>query len=161
MALMSEINRVFAHIEGFFKSDGAGRTKELAKILKKCVERAVSGFHDRGLTDEALASRIDTAMTQIEKLEESPPSPDKCFDVFKAFAIEAMTLRRALLPLNHPDKPWKTVDPKDALFDDDDQYSFAIYDTLADEIGELLPDLHKIAVEIAWDASSEGENGAS
>ena len=63
-----------------------------------------------------------------------------------------MTMRRSILPLRHPTKRRVRLDPREALFDDDDQYSFAIYDTLADDIGELLPALHKIAVEVAWDA---------
>jgi len=150
---MSDINRVFAHIDGFFAAVGTSHCMAVANVIGRCAAKAHCGYHERDMEDEVLLEQIKATLTKAKALGESPPTTvEERKQVFRALAIDAMTARRAILPLRHPTKHWVTLNPKEALFDDDDQYSFAIYDTLADEIGELLPDLQKIAVEVAWDA---------
>lgn len=150
---MSEINRVFVHIDGFFAAGGGDRCMALANVIAKCVVKARRAYYERDMEDKELVERIKNTLAKIKSTGTLPPKTDaEQRQVFRDLAVEAMTLRRAVLPLRHPSKHWVTLDPAKALFDDDDQYSFAIYDTLADEVGVLLPDLHKIAVEVAWDA---------
>lgn len=150
---MSDINRVFAHIDGFFTAAGTDHCMALANVIGRCAALAHRGFHERDMQDEALLEKIKAALKKAKTLGTTPPSTvEECKKAFRDLAIEAMTCRRAILPLRHPKIVWRFADPREALFDDDDQYSFAIYDTLADEIGEILPDLQKFAVEVAWDA---------
>jgi hypothetical protein len=154
---MSDINRVFTHIDGFFQAGGFDRCMALSNVIGRCIAKTRIGYHERDLADEELAKRIEEAMERAKSLGDQPPSSEEeCRKAFRELAIESMVLRRSILPLAHPTIHWKRLDPKEALFDDDDQYSFAIYDTLADNIGDLLPDLHKIAVEVAWDADQLG-----
>lgn len=149
---MSDINRVFAHIDGFFDSASTDHCMALANVIGRCVALAHRGYHERDMENKALLERIKETLAKAKALGESPPeSGEEQRSAFRDLAIEAMVMRRSVLPLKHK-LVWKTLDPRTQLFDDEDQYSFAIYDTLADEIGKLLPDLQKIAVEVAWDA---------
>jgi len=150
---MSEINRVFAHIDGFFEAAGTGQCMALANAIGRCAVQARQGYHDRDMEDEVLLERIETIIVKAKQLGNSPPETvEERKKTFRDLAVEAMTARRAILPLNHPTRRHRTIEPKDALFNDDDQFAFAIYDTLADEISECLPDLQKLAVEVFWDA---------
>jgi hypothetical protein len=150
---MSEINRVFTHIDGFFEAGGSDHCMALANVIALCAAKAQRGYRDRDMEDQVLADRITATLVAAKELGSNPPeTKDEMRRAFRELAIEAMTVRRSILPLRHPTKYGKKIDPGEALYDDDDQYAFAIYDTLADEIGELLPDLHKLAVEVAWNA---------
>lgn len=152
---MAEINRVFTHLETFLRSDGADHTDILAKVIGKCVAGAKRGYVDNDMEDKALVSRIDAANDALKALGKTPPvDVEELVAAFREATIEAMACRRSVLPLTNPTTPWKKIDPKDALFDDEDQYAFAIYDTLADDIAKLLPELHQIACEVAWDTET-------
>ena len=152
---MGEINRVFTHLDTFLRSDGADHCDILAEVIGRCVEGAKRGYVDKDMEDKALIARIDAANEALKKLGETPPDDvDELVAAFHGAAIEAMACRRSVLPLDHPTIPWEKLDPKDALFDDEDQYAFAIYDTLADDIAKLLPELSQIACEVAWDSGA-------
>lgn len=158
---MGDINRVFTHIDGYIDSAGGEHTDVLAATIEKCIEGAKRGYVDRDFNDEDLVSRIDTVSSQLETLGKSSEDAvgevdlDALKAAFREAAIEAMACRRSVLPLSMPDRPWITLDPRETLFDDEDQYAFAIYDTLADDIAELLPDLEQIACECAWEPEDE------
>lgn len=83
-------------------------------------------------------------------------------DNFKTAATLAMVARRALLPLDG-EQPWDPpIDPAVALRDDDDPYSFSIFDTLVEPIQDLLPPLYQLSTE-GWTPSGEEacENAAT
>ena len=150
---MSEINRVFAHIDAFFEAAGTDHCMALANVIGRCAALAHRGFRERDMEDEALLGKIRATLEKAKDLgTNSPPTVEGAKKAFRDLAVAAMTCRRAILPLPHPRLSQRKPDPEKALFDDEDQYSFAIYDTLADEIGEVLPDLQRFAVEVAWDA---------
>jgi len=139
---MGEINRVFTHIDGYIDSGGGEHCDILAKVIGECIKGAKRGYVDREMEDQALVDRIDAADEALKALGETPSTDlDALKAGFREAAIEAMTCRRSVLPLLVPERPWVTRDPHDTLFDDEDQYSFAIYDTLTDEIAKLLPAL--------------------
>lgn len=75
---------------------------------------------------------------------------------FKQAAELAMIARRALYPLDG-ENPWdEKRDPREALFDPDDIYSFGIFDTFVEPIQELLPPLYRLATE-GWDEDEVSE----
>jgi len=79
---------------------------------------------------------------------------------FKEAARLAMVARRALYPLNG-EQPWSA--PKDAelaLRDDDDAYSFSIFDSIVDPLMDMLPPLYQLSVE-SWVPSEEEEASAT
>lgn len=149
---MGEINRVFAHIDAFLGAGGKDHHDILAKVIGEAIEGAKRGYLDKDMDDEPLVANIDSAADRLKELETNPPEdPDEMRQAFRDAAVDAMVCRRSVLPLDHPTVPWKKLKPKEALFDDEDQYSFAIYDTMADEIAKLLPELQQIALEASWD----------
>jgi hypothetical protein len=150
---MGDINRVFTHIDGYLDSSGGKHCDILSKVIGECVEAAKRGYVDKDLEDQALVVKIDAAASALKRLGETvaPCDMEALKRDFRAAAIEAMACRRSILPLVPVGRPWVTLDPNKTLFDDDDQYSFAIYDTLADEIAKLLPALEQIACECAWE----------
>lgn len=75
-------------------------------------------------------------------------------EAFKAAAEKAMTARRATYPLDG-DTPWEKKDPRDALYDDDDIHSWAIFDSMIEPIQELLPPLYQLACEDYEDPPKE------
>jgi len=150
---MNDIERVFAHIDGFLSSAGTDHCAELANVIGRCAALAHRGYHERSMEDEGLLESITTTVQRAKELGTQPPTTvGECKTAFRELAIDAMVARRSILPLNNP-VPWKApLDPRAQLFDDDDQFSYAVYDTLADEIGELQPDLQNLAIEVSWDA---------
>jgi len=150
---MGDINRVFTHIDGYIDSGGGEHCDILAKVIEESIKGAKRGYVERDMEDQALVDKIDAASDTLKALGETPLRDLVDLKArFREAAIEAMVCRRSVLPLLAPERPWVTLDPHDTLFDDDDQYSFAIYDTLADEIAKLLPALEQIACECAWES---------
>ena len=154
---MPDINRVFTHIDGYIDSGGGEHIDILSKVIGKAIEGAKRGYVDRDFEDQALIARIDSAKAELERLGEVKDTADliKLKSEFREAAIEAMACRRSVLPLKHHENFWETVDPRETLFDDEDQYAFAIYDTLADEIAKLLPALEQIALECSWESDDD------
>jgi hypothetical protein len=153
---MGEINRVFVHIDAYIDSGGGEHLDILSEVIREEIKGAKRGYVDRDMENEELVKQIDAADERLKALGKLPPeNPDKLKTEFKEAAIDAMTCRRSVLPLNHPEKAHKTLDPRKTLFDDEDQYSFAIYDTLADKIAKLLPALQQIACEVAWESDDD------
>jgi hypothetical protein len=73
---------------------------------------------------------------------------------FKKAAELAMVARRSLHPLDG-ESPWsEPIDVMDALRNDDDPYSFSIFDSIVDPIQDLLPPLYQLATE-GWVPSEE------
>lgn len=149
---MGDINRVYTHIDGFIDSSAGKHCDVLVEAIGVCIEAAKRGYVDRDMENEALVARIDSADRHLKRLAE-PGDMDLATlkQEFREAATEAMAVRRAILPLTPPGRPWVTLDPRKTLFDDEDQYSFAVYDTLADGIAKLLPPLGQIACECAWE----------
>ena len=155
---MGEINRVFTHINGYIDAGGGDHCDILAKVINEAVLGAKRGYVDRDMEDEALIARIDAVSAKLKALGEQPSNSAKELKAdFREASIEAMACRRSVLSLVPHDRPWVTLDPRETLFDDDDQYSFAVYDTLADEISKLLPALQQIACECAWEPDDGSE----
>lgn len=136
---MPDIDRVFTLIDDVLASGGQHRDR-LAESIGECVEATKRAYVDSELENDALVVKIDAAATLLERLASA--TNDAGVDVLKKefheAAIQAMACRRALLPLVPPGRPWVKLDPRETLFDDDDQYSFAVYDTLADGVAKLL-----------------------
>ena len=81
-------------------------------------------------------------------------------DNFKLAAELAMIARRSLYPLDG-ENPWdEKRDPKEALYDPDDIYSFGIFDTFVEPIQELLPPLYRLAAEARKAEATEARGHA-
>lgn len=79
-----------------------------------------------------------------------------CPENFKDAARKALVARRAQFPLDG-ETPWApSIDPEDALQDDDDVYSFGIIDGMMDPIQAMLPPLYQLGVEAAGSTESAG-----
>lgn len=154
---MGEINRVFIHIDTYIDTGGGEHIDILSKVIGEAIKGAKRGYVDNDMEDQAFVDKIDATQARLDQLGAMTNVSD--LEVlkrdFRDVAVEAMTCRRAVLPLVHPEKPWITLDPKKTLFDDEDQYSFAVYDTMADSIAKLLPELSQIACEIAWESDDD------
>jgi hypothetical protein len=154
---MGDINRTYGHIDNFLDSSGGKHVDVLAGAIGTCIEGAKRGYVDKDLEDDALVARIDAADAHLRRLATSSGDMDLATlkKEFREAATEAMACRRSILPLTPPGRPWVKLDPRKTLFDDEDQYSFAVYDTLADEVAKLLPALNQIAVECAWERDED------
>jgi len=150
---VNDVERVFAHIDGFLSSTETSHCAALANVIGRCAGLAHRGYYERSMEDAPLLESIIDAMQRAKELGTQPPATlGECKTAFRKLAVDAMIARRSILPLDNP-VPWKeSLDPRAQLFDDDDQFSYAVYDTLADEISKLQPDLQNLAIEVSWDA---------
>jgi len=144
---VSDIDRVYAHINGFFEAGGRAEVEGLIKVLDHHMFCAQNSYAESEMEDDERKKLLDQTRDAIKNIEvdKLPDDIDALKTTFCDLANDVMVARRAVLPLD------KGVDPKVALFNEDDMYSFAVYDTLADQIAPLLPALHQIAAESSWD----------
>ena len=153
---MGDINRVFVHIDAYVESGDGRHLDVLADVIGEAIKGAKRGYVDNDMEDEALVARIDAADAVLKDLSKTDERDLEALKKrLKEATIEAMACRRSVLPLTEPDRPWVTLDPRETLFNDDDQYAFAIYDTLADQVAALLPELEQIACEVAWEPDDD------
>lgn len=150
---MGDINRVYAQIDGFFAAGGQERVGVLIKLLEHHSYCALRGFYDSQSEDKAVKERVEGVRDKIASIKtaELPTDINALTSYFCSLTNEVMIARRAVLPLDHPTMPLERLDPGSVIYDDNDMHSFAIYDTIADEIAAQLPPLHQIAVESSWD----------
>lgn len=151
---MAEIDRVYGAIRAFFNASGADQVALLAKPIESCIERASRRSAEMRTTNEEILNLTKTAESSLKKLLEALPTDrETLIQRFSEVAEQAMVARRANYPIENPDAPWALPTPREALLNDEDAYAFAIFDTLADEISELLPSLYRLAVEGSWEDS--------
>ena len=145
---MSEIDRVFTAIDGFFQAGGENHPESLIRVVERSTAGAMRRYAETDMQDNLLLDRIKAAHVQVKLLGKAPPQDVEALkEQFKVITKEAMIVRRSTLPLDNPAAPWKPFTADEAMFDDDDVYSFAIFDTLIEEISALLPVLHQLALE--------------
>ena len=155
---MAEIDRVNSAIKAFFNSSGAEQVEALAKAIGSCIERANRRSVELNITDEKVLDLAKSAENALQELKKNlPKDKEALISRFSEVAEKAMVARRANYPLKNPDAPWAPPTAQEALRDDDDAYAFAIFDTLSEEIGELLPSLYRLAVEGDWEGNAPGE----
>ena len=124
---------------------------------------------DAATQDPTMSSKIEDVLVGYgwEKADAADPTKnpfvgqtsDKVLTAanFKQAAELAMIARRAQYPLDG-ENPWDApIDPKVALYDPDDIYSFGIFDTFIDPIQELLPPLYRLAAE-GWSDEEDEED---
>lgn len=130
---------------------------ELIKLLVKA--EGAAQVLDAATQDPTMSATIESVLVNYgwEKADAADPTKnpfvgqtsDKVLSAsnFKLAAELAMIARRAQYPLDGA-SPWDDkIDPKVALYDPDDIYSFGIFDTFIDPIQELLPPLFRLASE--------------
>jgi hypothetical protein len=158
----AEINRVWNAIDAHLDCYGDPQKHvqefgELAGAMTRTVFLARTRLADRCKverrrpTEEEIAldkrcEELGAALSLIGDHEQDVP---RDAEAIKALAKEALVCRRATYPLDPPkETPWDDPPtPEEALEDDADMYSFAIYDDMIDPIYKLLPPLYKLAVE--------------
>ena len=145
---MAEIDRINNVLAAFFRLyPSAQRMLKQHAALKQAI-LACWGATDRriaehGLDGEDIKRRHQETARLVEQFERT----DEPTELLARVVIKSvMTTRRATYPLNGP-TPWESPTPEQALEDDDDAYSFAIFDTVAEEIQKQLPTLFQLAAE--------------
>lgn len=164
---MAEIDRVNESIDAFFDAYGAlaqagGRFDSLGEAFHAnlhMAERHLARLRPKE-RDKDLVERILTAQEKVDGLLDlEQPALDRGPEAWKKVAREVMECRRATYDLSDPDQPVYKLTPAEALDNDDDAYSFAIFDTFAESVGKLLPALYQLAVEGSWDEQEVGSQG--
>lgn len=141
---MPEIDRVFREIDTFLDVSEGEHLDLLVKVIEEAIKGAKRGYVHQERDDQALVDEIDKVADRLKALVSTPPQdPLKLREELRAVAIDAMVCRRTLRPLNDPDHPGVMLDPRATLFDDTDMYAFAIHDTLAEDIVQLIEVLNK------------------
>lgn len=152
---MAEINRVYTAVEAFFDSSGIEKIEELADILGKTIRKAERRLCERARDYEeadwnAQRDRIKAAEANLKSAVENLDPKDKEANIksFQRVTKEVMMVRRAGYPLNNPEASYlPDLTPEEAIMSDSDSYSFAIFDTLSEEIQFILPALFGLAME--------------
>lgn len=162
---MAEIERVASTIKAFFESTGEERIEKLVGVVERCIMLAATRVAEHKIEDESVHNRIREADAALKDLMKNlPAGREEKKTRFAEVAIQAMTARRATYPLTNAERPWEPPTPEEAIRDDDDPYTFAIFDTVADDLAEHLPAVYQLAVEGDWDAAvveeacDDGEN---
>lgn len=159
---MSDIDTTLGHIDEFIDVNSGDHRALLADVIYDCIEGAKRGYVDGELEDQALVDKIDRAEAELKRLGQSTHQDLEMLKrEFREAAIESMTCRRTVLPLSPEGRPWITLDPRKTLFDNDDHYSFAIYDSLSDNIIKLRADMEQKQQEDAnGNVRTTGPTGA-
>lgn len=150
---MSEINRVYTAVEAFFDASGVEKLDELADILGKTIRKAERRLMEtmRDYEEDDWNEQRDRVKAAETLLEETVAgiTADKDANVlaFQKVAKAAMIVRRAGYPRPNPEASYlPDLTPEEALMSDD-SYSFAIFDTLSEDIQFVLPALFGLAME--------------
>lgn len=154
---MSEIDRVFTLIDAFIDAASGGHCDLLAKVIGDCIEGAKRSYVSGEMEDQALVAKIDAVVARLAQLGQATDQNDleALKRDYRDVAVEAMTCRRATLPLTPPGRPWAKLDPKLTLSDEEDMYSFAVCGTLADYIERLLRALEDKSLDGAGETNEE------
>ena len=163
---MPEIDRVKTAIAAFFRSTDIDCPADLTAVIERCAASAKRRLDEAGVHNEKVEGWLTHVESILWGLKHKPPS-DKVELVrrYQEVTEMAMTALRATYPLGKgvkippeqhhlPSTVWKqsfTAHPYNALMDDSDAYAFAIFDTVAEDIGALLPSLYRLAVEGTWE----------
>jgi chemotaxis protein histidine kinase CheA len=151
--MAAEIERVASTIKGFFEASGEEQIEKLVGVIERCIQLASTRAVEHKIEDEAVRARIKEADSALKDLMKNlPEGREEKKERFTEVAIQAMTARRATYPLTNAERPWFPPTPEEAIRDDDDPYTFAIFDTVADDLAEHLPAIYQLAVEGDWDA---------
>lgn len=164
-----EIDRVNETIDAFFDAFGSfakagGRFDNLAEVFRANLHLAERHYGRRKKEDrdQEIVDRILAVEATIQGLLDlKRPSGQRGPEAWKKLAREIMECRRATYTLVDPEQPCYTITPAEALDNDDDPYSFAIFDTFAESVGKLLPPLYQLAVEGSWDEQDVGNDDSS
>jgi hypothetical protein len=160
-------NAISAHFEILGCKDGkrseamaelyGKKLTELLEPVDRCVMTATTRAFSVKLEDqEACQKRVEAAQESVDALKQEITDGTVTPERFKAVAFEAMIARRATYPLEG-ETPWDKLDPEEALLDDDDSYSFSIWDSVVEPIQDALPALHQLACEDWEDTPTEKE----
>lgn len=157
---MSEIERVNLSIDAHFEVYGSPEKhpEEMGELVEAITLCALSAYARVESNKQAEqwgqdpvemhpdAERlIEEATKFLDTLKEA--AEDQTATNYKVAAEKAMVARRATYPLKR-ETPWaETISPKDALHDDDDPFSWSIFDTVVEPIQKLLPPLYQLAAE--------------
>ena len=146
---MAEIDRIDNVVAAFFRvfSNPQTTPKQHAafrQAIGACWQATLRRIAEQNLHSNDIEKRAEEGqrlMDDFEKME----APTLLF--VRVVLRSIMTTRRATYPIKS-ELPWGTPPtPEQALVDDEDIYSFAIFDTVADEIQKLLPTLFQLASE--------------
>jgi len=182
---MSEIDRLHHAIEAHFEimgvKPGIKRSAAMRKLIGEQIVKLVEPLdrcimmanmrvgsliqeHQMKRRFEEVPEKL-TAMREFvaESERRVEAAKEKCsegtitIDEFKEVVFDAMTARRATYPLDG-EQPWDPErDPREALLDDDDIHSFAIWDTVVEPLQEALPALHQLACEDWKDENADDD----
>lgn len=167
---MTEIDRVNAVIDAFFDASGEedvtglvdaiDRTLMTARMRSYELEAHSGRYYVDKMENENFIKSVDALEEELQDLKVNlPKDRDTMKARFKDITFKAMAAKRATFPLTNPDCPWETITPEQALADDDDMYSFAIFDTQAEAIQELSPVLYQLACEAdCYDGDGEQDD---
>ena len=154
---MAEIERVDSGIKAYIQASEQTELGPILTVLENTAAAAYRRYAERTLDDKYIYGYIDDALKFIKELSGDPPTDkDELIKALQEAAKRAMLAQRALYPRGDPRRT--LVEPPsvmEALYDDDDAYSFAIFDTLAEEIQALSPALYQLAIEDDWEKDSE------
>lgn len=159
-------NAIDAHFEILGCKDGkrsealkeliSKKLTELVEPVERCVMTAVTRIYSVKLEDQkARRQQVIEAEEAVEALKKEITDGTVTAERFKEVAFQAMIARRATYSLVG-ELPWDTVDPADALQDDNDPWSFSIFDSVVEPIQDALPALHQLACE-DWEDAPEPE----
>jgi len=174
---MPEIDRLNNAIDGHFEMFGgkdgrkAGdisklymeKIAELVEPVDRCLMMASMRVHGTRPENEehrevlkGQAKVVEEAQKALDGLRAEIKEGKVTAQRFKDVTFQVMVARRATYPLVG-ESPWDTVTPEDALNDDNDVHSFAIWDSVVEPIQEKLPALHQLACE-DWEDTPEEED---
>ena len=167
---MAEIDRVNGVIDAFFDASGQEDVNELVQAIERTLMTAkMRSYEVEASEGRYYLSKMENKefVEHVEGLEENlkslaanlPKTRNEMKQAFRDITFRAMAAKRATYPLHHPECPSISRSPEEALLDDDDAYSFAIFDTQAEAIQELAPPLYQLACEA--DGYDEGGEDAS
>lgn len=154
---MNDIDRVNDAISAFFSGTGQEKVQDLIKAFERCLMLGHAHYFEAELEDTKLKEEFESLTKEITALKETPPNRDVAVLLFQDLAKRLMLARRSTYSLQKPDRPWESVSAATALYDDNDQYSFAIYDALADDLQEIQSPLYQLAIEGDRENDSDNE----
>ena len=151
---MSEINRVYTAVEAFFDASGIEKVDELGGIIGKTIRKAQRRLSEtmRDYEEDAWNAQRDLIeKAEADLVEAVGDAPGRAKEdnilIFQKLTKRAMMLRRSGYPMGNPEASYlPDLTPEEALMSDD-SYSFAIFDTLSEEIQFILPALFGLAME--------------